>query len=274
MAYIIGPIWKQSIYVIHDTIMGSVYVDKAKTDQLKEAYKRHRYGRRAMTKAIFENGRDGGAMPKMYFLEEVELTEQEAYHHVLAWARHFKESGYSLLCESEFGFQVENLNRESSEVYELIKQINIDDCLIQENELFANYGNQRWRSSDAPTVISFTVTEQEYNEIKKRADVVETSVSQFCKHMVLSGYIQHVDREVYSEVYELIDTFHERNNVLKAILLTIYRTGKYNPIDLEIIQKQTEENGRMQCEVMDRLLDALHLLQDDIRMHVDVSFEN
>jgi len=270
MAYIIGPKMKQTIYVIEAPTLDFVYIDKAKTDQLKEAYRRHRYGRRAMTRDLFEEAKIDGNMPKMYFLEEVELTEREAFSRVVAWAKHFDDHGYELLCGEKFYGYVKDLNDDSKCAYEQIKNIDPFALLVSDNELFANYGSQRRRHEEGtPAVITISVSEDEYDYVNSEANALSMSMSEFCKQLVMKGYIQKIDPDVFTDLWEFIDGFRKRNNLLQQILLTIYRTQRYNPMDLQIIQEQTDENNRQQIEAMERVNEMLCSLRKDVREHIN-----
>ena len=270
MAYIIGPKMKQTIYVIESPTLDFVYIDKSKTNQLKEAYRRHRYGRRAMTREMFDEAKINGNMPKMYLLEEVELTEREAFNHVVAWAKHFDDHGFELLCGEKFFDYVKNLNEDSMRAYEQIKSMDPFDLLVPDNELFANYGNQRRHHEDGtPAVITISVSEDEYDYVNSEADALNMSMSEFCKQLVMKGYIQKIDSDVFSDLWEFVDGFRKRNDILKEILITIYRTQRYYPMDLKIIQEQTEENSRQKIEAMKSVNEILSLLRKDVREHID-----
>lgn len=55
MNYKNEPVFKQTVYAIVIEGERDVYIGKARSDQLKEAYKRHRYGRYSLTKETVAN---------------------------------------------------------------------------------------------------------------------------------------------------------------------------------------------------------------------------
>jgi len=270
MTDIMEPKIKQSIYVIEDQANLMVYIDKAKSSQLKEAYKRHRYGRRTMTKNMFEEWQNSGTMPKMYLLEEVELTEREAYKHMLAWARYFHEYGFQLLCGKKFYSQVMDIHDETELIYHEIHKDDLFSLISSEKELFSDYGRKRNHNRECkPSVISISVSEEEYDYIYEKAADLGMSMSSFCRKQIMHGYVQKVEQDVFLRLWEYTDKYRERTNVLKNILRTIYCTKKYYPMDLRIIQEQTEENRRQHIEAMKWCREVLHSLQEDIRNNID-----
>lgn len=269
MAYIIGPKKEQSIYLIKDPLRDCVYIDSAKKDQLKEAYRRHRYGRRALTRKLFDDAKENGIMPKLYLLEDLEATEREAYNHVLAWARRCYDVDFEIICGGKFSDQMMDLNAESMSVYKRIEELEPRSLLVSDNELFGDYGTKKFhRDKGNPEGVTVRVSDDEYAYISGKAQELNMSMSDMCRELVMKGYIQHVDAEVFDVLYESVEKFRVRNNILQQILLTIHATQRYNPMDLKIIQEQIDENARQQQVTMMQVNEMLQTLREDIREHI------
>lgn len=115
-----------SIYALK-TDDGYVYVGKSKSPTLASIYSRHCYGRVACTEAYFcPSGPD---KPKLFLLERIQVTQAEAYKHVLAFVRMFCENGYKCINAERTIWQSQELFEETEEIYRNLCRIPLDVIL-------------------------------------------------------------------------------------------------------------------------------------------------
>jgi len=270
MPYIIDEIKEDqtsdiTVFVILSTLENSFFVWKTESPDLMQVYKKHYYGEKQKTKELFLKSKPKSQLPQMYLLENLHTTPQIAYLHVIAWAKYFIEHGFTSLCDVKINRYAEDLREESKAIYDQIKDIPIANICKPENDLASGYRpKQRQQTTQKNRRVSLILKPREYDLIKQRADAQRLSMSQYCKNIVLSD--QNGRRKLDAEIAELLlsylQGFAKRDEQLKQILLTIYSTKKYYPVDLEILQALIEKIKQQKQEFMDWSLEIVKKLTD------------
>lgn len=261
MAYIIPQkeVLDIAIYVILFPANKQCYVWKTPVSNLKTTYKRHYNGGNAKTKTSFMEAKQQGDMPPMYILKQLQTTQEEAFLHCIAWTKYFQKREFNSLSGEFINQYAENLGEETRAIYDEIKDIPIEKICVPGKDLFPNYGRGRQRGVKT-NVIAFKLSPKELKEVQKAARENDLSVSEYCRRMIRNGRVIKADSSVVEAVNEQNKQLITMNRLLKQILLNIYRTGKYYPSDLEIIQKAIADNQNQQKQALvefDKCLEKL-----------------
>lgn len=106
------------IFCILDEINETAYVGKSYSKNPKNHYYSHMRGEHSLTSDDYLD--EETSKPKFYILERLQFTGRIAFKHVLAWYNYFEEQGYVCLTENKVDHMVENLNRETQEIYDQV----------------------------------------------------------------------------------------------------------------------------------------------------------
>ena len=238
-------------------------VSKSKISSLEETYKTHYYLKNKKTAAHFAEAKNAEIHPPMYVLSELKTSQRKAFLHLIAWTKYFKEHGYTSLSGNEISKYVDDLRDEALLIYEEIKNKPFDEVCPEGGGLFHYFGkiNRKSKEKDE-SFIAFRTKSKEYRQIKKAADSLGISMSEYCKRMALSGRVINVELDAFKWMSEATKKFNERDKLLKQILYEIYQTGKYYPADLEIIQKAITDNLEQQDKEYEELHKVFEILLD------------
>ena len=117
--------------------------------------------------------------------------------------------------------------------------------LNEKNLLVKNYKKGKQKGGIQKR-ITFNVSKKEYQRIQKDSQKAGLSMSRYCKNKVLKEYAVSPTSLPTLSIYEYMGEIREAKVILKQLLDTIYRTGKYYPADLENIQEMVEKITRQQ----------------------------
>lgn len=111
---------------------------------------------------------------------------------------------------------------------------------------------------DSEIVVSCIVSESEYTEIKQRAKKLGMLPSTLCHSASKHNRLIISNLDLFSK----IDKFYGSIKILmQQILLTIYKTERYYPPDLALIQSEIDALRTKHAQCWDALCDYLHQLQ-------------
>lgn len=154
---------KIEIYLILSQVDKEFYIWKTKWPNSYQAYKDHanlRYGR---TKPLFEKSESLKKYPKMYILENITATGEQAYRHCIAWTKYFIEHGYQPLSNDKIVGYTEDLLEETSEIFESICETPLDEVLCKEHVRVENFSRREAGAKTGPkNQIKISVSEEEY----------------------------------------------------------------------------------------------------------------
>lgn len=237
----------------------SVFIGKGNRNRLKSIYKDHYILRNAKTKELFEKEKESGTLPGMYLLQSVDTSPRLAFRYCIAWTKYFLDNGYTLLPKlSILQEYAEDMIDDTKRIYEDIKSVNIKELLVDDKNLFPNYGvGRKVKAGDVGTKITISVTGTEYVKIYSDAKQNGLSLSNYCKRMVLNGQIIKAD---FGFITAYLGELNQDKQLLRQILHTIYVQGDYYPADLENIQRLIEHITELQKEAhkeIDKVLNTL-----------------
>ena len=250
-----------TIYVIFFPAQNSFYVGKSVTDNLKKTYENHYYGGIKTTKQLFIEAKKEDINPPIYRLETLIGTELDTKVHYFAWAKYFTKLGFKPVCGKNMLRHIENLGNEAQQIYDEIKDKTFEQVCPIGTDLYPNIGKERAkRKTTERNMITFRVQNSEYQNIKKEAQEASLSVSDYCKKKILNGRVINVNKEVLTLFSESLNEFKIRNQLLKQILSAIYRTNRYTPADLKVIQDAIDNSAKLQQEYILEIKDILKLI--------------
>lgn len=237
-----------TIFALVDTSENRAFIWKTKNPNLKKVYEQHYCLGNAQTREMFSECRSAHTPPGMYILETVEVTENIAYKHVLAWITLFSRFGYTIVNYSEQLSQVNCMDEDAQKIYDSLPLVSPYDICESENALFSNYGQQR-KKKDKPErpQVSFALSQEEYDKIRAAASDQHLSMSRYAKEMTLKGNIHIENYDFFMDYQKQLQAIERR---IKGILVTIYDTGNYRPADLEAIQGMLDQAGEIHLDAM------------------------
>lgn len=234
------------IYVLISAISNEFYVGKTTAAKPNVAYKFHAAEKHTQTKQLFAESRKNQNFPKMYLLEEVNVTPTTAFGYCVAWTKYFSEQGLAPLANQTVLDYTEDLTEENETVFNCIKAVPIESVLSDEHLLIADYKAQEKKKKTVSEngkqdqVVTLHLTPENYELISHKAKEAKMSMSRYCQMMTLDGDIVVVD------VSENLKELRYFRIVLKKILGAILQHGKYYPADLSNIQKLVDKVNQEQ----------------------------
>ena len=114
---------------------------------------------------------------------------------------------------------------------------------------------------DTEIVVSCIVSENEYTEIKQRAETLKMRVSFFCHSAAKHGRLIVSNYRLFSKISEY---YLSVIVLMQQIMFTIYKTGKYYPPDLALIQSEIDTLRNKHVQYSDALINYLHQLQKEL----------
>ena len=246
------------IHVIISRISKEFYVWKTKSPNSYQVYKLHVKQKFKQTRNLFQRSEDCGIFPQMYLLDTLVCNEETAFKHCIAWTKYFQEHGFEPLANDTILDYTAELNNETKQIYDAIRNRVPEDVLISKRLLVEDYQKRnRKQMRDPKTQITFYVNHKEYQEILKKSECAGIPMARFCKNMVLSGNVVYLEPP---PVWENNEAVREANNILKQILYAIYQNGKYYPADMENIRKMVDRIEGIE----DRLMDTIDRYTDSV----------
>ena len=240
---------EMDIYVIVSQISNEVFVWKAKHPNSYQAYKDHANHKFKQTKELFERSEIVGKLPKLYVLETIIATQEEAFRYCVAWTKYFLERGYTSLSSSTLLSYTEDLIPKTDEIYQRIRNCAAEDVLTPERLLVSDYEKKGRPDRRVPKAqIKFTVTHEQYNHIFGCAEKENLSMARYCRNMVLEGHIITLEKP---SIEEYITELRGVKIILRQILYAYYQNGKYYPADLENIQKLVDKVCDKESELLE-----------------------
>ena len=242
------------IYVLLSTISNEFFVGKTTAAKPNVAYKFHAAGKHTQTKKLFAESRKNQIFPKMYLLEEVNVTPKTAFGYCVAWTKYFIEQGLTPLANQTVLDYTEDLIEANETVFNCIKAVPIESVLSDEHLLIETYHVQgkKATSGNEDTLmkqkILLHLSPENYELISYKAKEAKMSMSKYCQLMALDGDVVVIDM---SESFNEIRDF---KIVLRKILGAILQHGKYYPADLSNIQKLVDKVNEEQ-EKMGKILE-------------------
>lgn len=221
-----------SIYVIVSPFENTFFISKTGQNRLLKTYIEHANLRVVKTKNLFERARTENVLVPLYVLETGQMSKREAFSRCVAWTRYFQDHGYSQIKEDVLTKYASDLTEKTSAYYNKIKDDLFEEVLYPEGGAFPDYG-KRLQQKDTRTIVSFALEPDEYFEIKNKAEENGFSMSAYCKKMSQTGRIIQADLS-FIETYS--DIFVDSKMLLRRIQLSIAKTGRYLPADMENIQ--------------------------------------
>ena len=247
------------VYVIISPLDDKKFiVNKTGTNRLHKTYIEHYNFRVTKTKEMFAAARDKSLLPPIYRLEEIHTTEKEVFRHCVAWTKYFIDHGYEQIVDDYLGAYANEIVPETERYYEQIKSKSIEEVLNPSGGEFPNYGNL-YKQRDSYTNLTIVLTKEEYLEIKKTAEEQEMTLSTYCKNMIMKGKILYAD---LSHISKLVDTFKDYKTMMRQMLFTINKTGKYYPADLKNIQNGVNKLIEIQNDVSEWSINFIRSLRE------------
>lgn len=113
---------------------------------------------------------------------------------------------------------------------------------------------------DTEIVVSCIVSENEYTEIKQRAEKLKMRVCFFCHFGAKHGRLIVSNYRLYSKISEYTLSVVV---LMQQIMFTIYKTGKYYPPDLALIQSEIDALRNKHVQYSDAISNYLHQFQKE-----------
>lgn len=254
------PMRDYLIYVILSPLNDKRFiVNKTGAKRLYKTYSEHFNLRVTKTKEMFSESRKKSLLPPIYKLEEIHSTEQDVFRRCVAWTKYFIDHGYSQIADDYLGAYANDIMPETQKYYASIKSEPIDEVLFPLYGEFPDYGKQR-KQQDTNTKVTLLLNREEYVELKNAAEENEMSLSAYCKSMCLNGRIVKAD---LSFIGEYVDMFNDYKTLMRHMLFTINRTGKYYPADLKNIQEGIDKLIEIQAEVSEESIKLIRSLREE-----------
>lgn len=222
-----------AIYCIISPFAKEFHISKTGPHRLRKVYSEHYSGRVEKTKILFQRAKDSSCLPPMYVLESGKMSVRMAFRVCVAWTKYFLDHGYTQVTEDILTEYAGDLIETTQKVYDGIKDKPLTEVLQPEGGLFPDY-NTRKKNVYGKQQVCFQLEPEDYDRLKKAADAEGFSMSAYCRQMALHGKIIRLDTSAWCR---FIEEYGQTKNLLRQILFTIYKTGKYFPADLANIQK-------------------------------------
>lgn len=242
------------IYVLLSTISNEFYVGKTTAAKPNVAYKFHAAEKHAQTKQLFAESRKNQNFPKMYLLEEINVTPKTAFGYCVAWTKYFIEQGLTPLANQTVLDYTEDLTEANETVFNCIKAVPIDSVISDEHLLIETYHVQKKKTTGGSEdtlmkqKILLHLSPENYELISYKAKEAKMSMSRYCQMMALDGDVVIIDMSAcFNEIRDF-------KIVLRKILGAILQHGKYYPADLSNIQKLVDKVNTEQ-EKMGKILE-------------------
>ena len=129
-----------AIYAIMMPTGPEIYIGQCECRNLRNHYRDHYNLLKGQTKQLIEAGKKEGQRPEMYLIEELEITEAEAYKHVVAWVKYFVENGRVSLNHTKTNAYADDLTPETAAIYDQIQYLSTEEITSDERRLFRDYG--------------------------------------------------------------------------------------------------------------------------------------
>lgn len=228
------------IYALISSASNEFFVGKTYATDPNVAYKNHASLKNQQTKKLFSDAKKTQNFPKMYLLEEVNVTQETAYGYCVAWTKYFVEQGLTPLANDKVLTYIEELTEENETIYNCIKDVPIGSVLSDEHLLRETWKakekkekpSERTGNKDQRVTLNLTMDNLEL--LSNKAKEAKMSLSKYCLTMALNGYVATIN------VWEYLDALRDFTDVLQKILLAILQHGKYYPADLDNILKLLE----------------------------------
>lgn len=254
---------------IHDpaprTIYGIVaqdnhlfYIGKTYPHRVGKTYSEHLHGRVRKTQEMFSNC---NIPPAFYILEEAEMSTTEAFRHCVAWTKYFLNHGYAQAFPDVLSEYAADMIPETQRIYESIKNRLFDNVLAPDNALLRP--REKTSSAEKSDCIQFSIrfTPQEHAKIVALAKQHNfCSTTAYCKHMAIAGRVIELDTDL---IQTYTDYFRDDKTLLRQILLSIYKTGRYYPADMQNIQSCIDRLTESHGKVLDGMTSFLRSLRRD-----------
>lgn len=233
------------VYALVSQISNEIYVWMSQASNYYSAYKKHANGQNLQTKDLFKRSEEKKSFPKMYLLEKLKLTRETTFSYCVAWSKYFQDHGWQVIAYPKVLSYLESLNDDTAVVFEHIKTVPIETVLSEDHLIVKGY--RRIEKNRAPkNEIKITVSHKEYKMVQEQAERAKMTMSRYCKNNVLKGYIVSPTSLPTLPIYEYMGELREAKVILKQLLDSIYRTGKYYPADMENIQAMIERITKQQ----------------------------
>lgn len=233
------PTNEDDIYVIVSQISNEFFVGKTKAGNAYNAYKDHARFKNKQTKKLFMQSEKEKKFPQMYILESLEITEQMAFRHCIAWTKYFMDQGLTPLSTAMIVGYTDDMLEDTKDFYESIAPLRLNEVLSEEKLRVKNYQK---KDKSAPKrskeEIKLYVSTKQYEKIEERAKSQNLTLSAFCKNAALESQFITIEAPDYSEY---IAEVRGAKVILRQILYAIHTNGKYYPADMENIQKAVDK---------------------------------
>lgn len=132
----------QVIYLLRSPKSKEFFVGHCQPNSLMPVFRQHWSGDRNYTDKCFLDLKKEGLHPCLTVLEELPLTDVEAYKRVIAWTKIFVDAGYKNLNTGNIECYMEDMFGETLSAYEQNKDSDIDEICDCKSCLVSNYGRK------------------------------------------------------------------------------------------------------------------------------------
>jgi len=252
------PMSDYIIYVILSPLNDKKFiVNKTGAKRLYKTYSEHFNLRVTKTKEMFREAREKSLLPPIYKLEEIHTSEQEVFRHCVAWTKYFIEHGYTQIADDSLGTYANDISNKTKKYYDNIKYEPIDEILLPSEGEYPDYGRLKSHGTNSNVMVYFS--SEEYLQIKNTAEENGISMAAYCKSMSLNGRIVNAD---LSFIGDYINMFTEYKTMMRHMLFTINKTGKYYPADLKNIQDGIDKLIEIQSKVNEEAINLIRSLRE------------
>ena len=244
---------KQVIFLLRSPKSKEFYVGHCQPNSLMPVFRQHWSGDRNYTDKCFLELKKEGLHPCLTVLEEVYLTDVEAYKHEIAWTKILVDAGYKNLNTGNIECYMEDMFGETLSAYEQNKDSDIDEICDCKSCLVSIYGHktcplctcdvpekvERPKGKDPKgTQLHIRMSEDELRVIEKNARICDKTVSAYVRQVATEMCVLPLDYECITAHTHEITTY---KNAIDLLVFTIVKTGNYVPVDLEYILEKTDQ---------------------------------
>ena len=261
----------RSIYVLIFENERAFFVGKTVIENLWKVFDSHFRGQNALTRELFQDYIQAQKLPKMFLLNKITGTDNDAFQYCIAWSKFFFEKGYKVLAGEKMEEFIADSDPAMEQLYQQIRDIKVDEICSEKHTLFPEFGNSSKRKRSASSTqdpdkirIEVILKKNEYLYFKKLAKEYGVSMSQLFLHFARHGDYIRMDTRALEEY---VRTMKGSSNMLSGIISTILLSMQYFPSDIdrlcEVSEKMIETNREAKQEI-ERLCRAISRMSKSI----------
>lgn len=252
------------VFVFWDECTKEFYVGCAAPTNIKQIYSKHYNLKNKKTNLFFERARRANYKPRMYRLEQIHTPRSVVYKHRLAWAKYFLDRGFCCIGAKSFLENVKDLDDDSKCIFAGIADIPVEEIFCIDNDLMKyserkksiDCETEKYKKNERRYQINLSFTPDQFEIVKHNAAKSGTTLSKYARELLLrNGKRVEVD---FSKLDENLKIINEEKKLLRQLLYTIHKTGRYYEEDLEFIQRIIDRTIKEERKIMRRESKIMH----------------